>query len=314
MQSIVIFFVTFMVSSGGFVAASQDGTGVEWVALHYQAKKLLMKARATIEVDLLDSPALESGLREIPNGQKGISAKGKNLCIRIASDLPFGKFEEESIWIRASTGAALQADKLVSGRKNYRKIQRYGEDGYYQWRSHPENKAEKKLEPASWSMLSTEFFPFQPKPGNAMAVSDSSTLIFQIAAARLDLPGAQMKTVINVKGELVELVFTARNLEKLKAQWIDTTSSATEEVVKLNRQAQLLRRVTATATQLSKIQEDADVDIGFLGIQGNLEVFVLEGDGTPAIIVGKTKRLGEIRVKLMKREFDANCGKNKEAL
>ncbi len=298
MRWILGIFVVSFASLTGLVAASQSDTGVEWAALHFEAKKLLMTARTIVEVDVVDTAALEHELRRIPGDHKEILPEGKNVAIRLASDLPFGQFENETIWISRSTGAALQVEKLVTGRKHYSKVQRYGEDGFYQWRYKPGSNAEEKHDSSYWSVLKTKFVPFSPKAVEGRVVSDSASLLYQIAVARLDRPGAQLKTVINVRGELVEVVFTAQNLVKSTLKWTDSADGKQR-----SRKVSRLRRVSAKARALTMDSNAAEVDIGFMGIRGDLEIFVLEGDGTPAMIVGSSKGIGEVRVKLTKRFF-----------
>jgi hypothetical protein len=269
-----------------------------WSELEFKASKLLLSATATLSFKEQRGADATPDMHGPPRG-KALAVGDKVLLISMFNDLPFGRFEKVSAWLDPASGAALQSEKLVTGSKQYWKLRRYSSDGYYMWRSEPGSKQERKLNEPAWSKRSEYPVKWDQMPPAGTAVSDSYALLYLISAARLDREGASLTTIIYSKKKLVELEFKAGRLLTLPVSYTEVNGKQ-----KRTREGKIrVREVTGRGKPLDgKDSEDngKDVDLGFLGMQGELTVLLEEGTGIPIEVRGRADTIGKLRVILQK--------------
>jgi hypothetical protein len=270
-----------------------------WSELVFKARKLLLSATAILRFEQLEPG--DTQLREVPKGVSFPVGESRILHVSMRNQLPFGRDEKVSAWLDSGSGAALQSEKLVTGSKQYWKLRRYGQKGFFQWRSEPSGKAEKKLDRASWTRTSDYWVHWDQSPPEGVAVSDSYALLYLISAARLDQPGTSLKTVIFSKKKLVELEFKPGRRLHHKVSYTEKRSTTSKQ-----RSGKIwVREVKGTGKPLSGGGDGKDVDLGFLGMQGELTVLLEEGTGIPIEVQGRADNIGKLRVVLQQVTLQA---------
>lgn len=287
----------WLVAIGLVLAAAAEAaavTGVPWRELRFEGRKLLMKAEAVVRVRSAEAEAVVTDLAELPH-DRALMPAGAVVVVEVSSDLPLDRQEVTTSWVGLGDGRALQAEKLVSGRKNYWKRKRFSDIGYHQWRAEPGSKTELGAGRSAWTGTAESDTVFSPAPG-PRAVADPYALLYLIAAADLGRQGARHTVVIPSDESLVELELTTVGSESRRIELSDERDGT--RVVR--SEPMTVWRVRGEARRLSDGSADDEVETGLLGIRGGLELLVLS-DGTPVEISGRAKNLGRITVRLTRR-------------
>lgn len=280
---------------------------VGWTRLDFEARKLLLKATTSLEVERIPVSDARSQLEEAPEpagvavalGTPALGTPALTL-LTVRTDLPFGRDEVVTAWLDPTSGAALQAEKLVTGSKQYWKLWRFTDKGYYLWRSEPEDRSEAKLVQPSWSHRSQYAVSWDIDPGD-LPVTDSYALLYLISAARLDREGASLSVGLIEKKRLVQVQMEAGKRRRLAVdltlEWPGGSRRLDEEV--------MVREVRISGRLLSgAAADDEDVGLGFMGMHGEVHVALLEGSGIPVQVEGRTASFGSLTVRLRTARLD----------
>jgi len=274
------------------------GGSLVWRELRYSASKFLLRASTVIRVDEVDDDTLRPGLRQ-PIAGDGVALPSRVLVVGVATDLPFGRSERVSYWLDPATGAAVQGDKLALGGKPYRKVFRYLTDGIEVWRQSPANDGERAGDPNAWTRVRTaNIRPVHPFPAGAV-VTDSYALLPLASAIRLDEAGATATLYFIADDEPVRLDLIAGKLTFKRPGQHEVWPGGE----RVRRGDVLVRAATVRGRVVGKSSDSGDsaggdVDLGFLGMRGELTMYVEVGTGIPLEIVGRVDKVGEITVDL----------------
>lgn len=266
---------------------------VSWRQLTFKARKLLMSATTTVSVDMEDRRTAETVLRP-PPGTPAPSLPPTLARITMTSELPLGRSEVATAWTDPASGASLQAEKLVSGSRQYWKLRRYTPRGLFAWRAEPSSKTEAGTPHTAWSNREDTFEAWPQRIPPGVVVSDSYALLYLLSAARLDREGQQLRVLVFSDNRLLEVVFTSGATSLLQTSYRESWRGGSRE--RLGPVP--VRTVTTQARALDGGAGDAPVNLDFMGITGELAVAVELGTGTPVQLEGRTDVVGRIRVKL----------------
>ena len=274
--------------------SSEGLAAVPWVELRLSAHKFLLGASTTLRVEPVGASALAGALRTPPHGKPATLSGPDAVALTSETDLPFGRSERITVWLDPATGAAIQAEKLSLGHDPYRKVFRYTDRGEYTWRSAPANATEAVEDPNAWTRRSGSFQESPIAPPAGLALIEPYALLYLASAARLDQADAQLRLAILSDGRLIELMFTADGLVQKRA----TFDEAWPGGGRREGRVLMLRKVRVTARPLNAAGTGADVDLGFLGMRGDLTILVEAGTGIPVEVSGHAEHIGALTVRL----------------
>lgn len=272
---------------------------VPWAALHFQARKLGLSATSVIRSEVVPAATLAPLLRE-PPGVRGVPLPAWVVRLTVETDLPVGRDEQVQVWLDPATFAALQADKQTYGKRQYVKLHRYVTDGYYEWRYAPANQREAGRSPETWSARREGW----ARSAGALAggaVVDPYTLLYIVSATQLHRPGGRLTTWIVSRGRLVELSFANGGLTRRRVDHVESWG----EGERRHRGDALVRLVQVTAAGAASAPQDGKVDLGFLGMQGELTIALDADSGIPVEVSGRTRAVGQLVVRLTRAELTA---------
>jgi hypothetical protein len=269
---------------------------VGWSELTFKARKLLLSATATLRVSRLPAAA-DHGVRlEVPEGTALPLPETGLTVVTTATDLPFGRNELTTVWLDPASGAALQSEKLVTGSKAYWKLWRYTRRGFFRWRSEPAGGREKSLGREAWSRRDDRLMCWQEPLPEGRRVTDSYALLYLISAARLDREGSRLQCTIFSKGRCAELEFVAGEMVSAKVDFVEVAGGT-----ELRRRGEmLLRQVTGSGRLAGTASPSSDVDLGFLGMRGELSVLLEPASGIPVLVSGRADNIGRLVVRLQR--------------
>ncbi|MEM8998590.1 MAG: hypothetical protein AAGF23_27650 [Acidobacteriota bacterium] len=238
---------------------------VGWSELEYRASKLFVTAEAAVSLERRDG----------------------DMLMQLGSEV-LGRRSETRLWIDASTGRSIREERLKLHRDAALRAYVYGADHALKirYRERPLKEGRGPLE--SWVEKSRERQPFgaagDPLPDD---VTTPSALLYLLAASPLGATGDLFEApifadeqLVTARAEVVELVSFSGEIQRLGGAGI-------------HRPGQTLRiRLTG------RDPAGAAVDLGLLGLEGDLEVLIERDTRLPLAIRGAMPVVGTLDVKL----------------
>ena len=264
---------------------------VAWQELRFEAQKWLLSAGTVTRVELV--PAASVALREAP-GHEGTQPGGALVALlSIESRLPFGRTEVTRTWLDAATGAALQYEKRLSGRKPALRAGRYTTAGVFVWRVDPAGESESRQPPETWTRRRESHVAAQPALPAGERLVDSYALLYLVSAAGLG-PGGEARFFNLSRDRLIELRLTAREPVERRVHFDESRGG----VVRRRTGDVAVVPIEVSARPAGGGSGGDDVDLAFMGLRGTLTVFVEAATGVPVAIVGRADTVGTVTVRL----------------
>jgi hypothetical protein len=261
-----------------------------WKELQFEAHKLFLGASTTLRLRFEKLAA--AGLRPAAEGAAVASTWSSVAMLSLDSDLPFGRDERVTAWVDPFTGAVLQTERLSTGHKPGWKLQRYLGDGIFTWRATPSD-GEESLGHERWSRRSEKRTQWQGAVPDGLVVSDSYALFYLVSTHRFAAPGDELRICVPTKDRLVEVRLVAG--EQITEEF-DFEQVEGEETRRRSGEMRV-RVVRGLGRAVGSQAGDADVDLGFLGMRGEITI-LLSAEQVPLEIRGRVDGVGRVVVRL----------------
>ncbi len=262
-----------------------------WTQVRLEASQGFAKARTEVTLrPAPDAPLIEGGKgRPIePNGGSVMLAKAE-----IRAKLPFKRKHWIGwVWFDGTSGAAAQRVRLKLGKDPSRKSYRFGRDGIHRVVAKPRDASESKLEADAWTDVRHVYFPYPSTRPGCEDVSDP--LLLLVLAGDLGSGADSHKTVcVFNKKTLYRADLETEGTEKLQVRYDLKTGGG---------QASKEGVVTATKVRVSAKLVDPQApnrdDFEFLGLEGEISIWVDRATGLPLAVDGELPDVGPGRFKL----------------
>ncbi|MEM1177984.1 MAG: hypothetical protein AAGM22_06555 [Acidobacteriota bacterium] len=260
-----LFFVIF--AAFGAPRASAEGLKLDrvgWDALEYRASKLLVTAEADVTLE----------------------AKGSEVLLTLGSEV-LGRRSETRLWVDAATGRSVREERLKLHREAELRAYVYKPDHALKIRYRERPSAQGRAPIESWIEKSQQRQPFGT-PGEPLPVdvTTPSALLYLLAASPLE-----------ARGDLFEApIFADEKLVTARAEVVEVISYSGEIAMRgggVHRPGDTLR-IALTGRDPA----GGAVDLGLLGLEGDLEILVERGTRLPLAIRGAMPVVGTLDVKL----------------
>lgn len=294
--TVLLLAISSRQATAAAATAALDVERPRWSALEFDAAKFLFSASTRIEVRRLPAAAIGAGLRTTPQGHP-VAAPETVMEVTYASRGP-GHESFTRLWIDPADGAALQRMLSDRGSRLRERTYRFTDIGAWHYTRWPATRSEEKLPPQQWTRIEDGLRPY-PQAAAGQRVTETSALLWMIAAADLSRPGDRFET----------LTFSHRSVSRVS---IEVTGQRRVSVGYREHPAEhsagkaRLRGDTVDALVLRlgavRIDDPTDTeDFELLGLRGDLELLldpetraVLELHGRAKIVGGITVRLTEL--------------------
>lgn len=266
-----------------------------WHRIDLEARKLLMKAEASIEVERCPVSAVAGDLMTPPLGEAVIPTTGMVDVVEVRAEMPFGRSERVTVWLDAATGAVLQNVKRRFGKGRYWKARRYTTDGFYEWRTEPDEPEDLRLPPPRWSDRWEHQVVFDPAPSAKTVVTDP----YAFLAALPVLEAQDRPLAVASGGRAVEI-----RLRRLSRRAVGAKAE-----LHWPGGGRRLKRVLARACWVEVAPgpgvEAGSVETGLFGLRGTLELLLEPDSWTPLAIRGRARSIGRVVIRLERAELNA---------
>jgi len=277
-------------------AVAVDQPALTWSAIRLRARKFLLSASTELSVKHAPAAVVADELRQTGgDGAAAVSPGARVAVVTLYSSLPFGRREQTTAWLDGDSGAALQTEKLKTGGRPYWKLRRYLSGGYHQWRSEPASDQEKGGQSEHWSRRSERLVQWDMTPSDGAVVTDSYALLYLLAVHRLDRQGTRLRLCVSSETKLIEAEFVAGAASEVDADFEEVRPDGS---LRRRKGPLRVRTVVGSGRLLGSEAGSESVDLGLLGMSGQVTVLLEEGTGLPVEVRGHTEDIGSLTVKL----------------
>lgn len=277
-----------------------DAGRVGWSRLEFRASKLLLTASSVVEIGTESSAEARTDWLQPVRGTPLMPTGSEVVRLELDSQL-LGKTSELDLWVDPSTGAAFQRTQSEVGKKvrhhRHRSL-RFTHTGVSS-ATYRANDATVDKPFDQWTL--TESFATYPKNLSPQdAVSEPSVLFYLLAVAQLDDPGDQVSTHVFSKGQVMRVTLVVEERTRMRVDYVVSGAASESEQRVEGRQEALRIRLDSRPL----IDGDSETDFEFLGLKGDVEIFLDRQGRFPLQISGRIKRLGRGHVRLRRVVLD----------
>ena len=261
---------------------------IRWSELHFQARKLGFSIEAQLSLHHLSSADLSPALVQPTAGRwlEPPASGGWQLGLDTAG---LGKRSQLSLLVDRD-GRSLQRVQVERGRRlkdHHHRTHRFG-DGSVHIRTFKPKAGEESSEPKAWSNLDdwVQELPGGIRPGQ------STGLFYTLAAGDLNRPGDRLTTWVLAKNGVSEVDLEVEAREIVAVDFVEVDGAASRR----RSESIPALRIRVSGSRLE--DDEADSGFRFLGLRGNVYVFLDEATRAPLLITGRIGWLGRAQVKL----------------
>ena len=270
-----------------------DPDRVGWSKLEFRASKFLIKGNSQIEITTVSS--VGAGIDwQTPTQGAPLMPRGSDVIrIHLSSQL-LGKISELDLWIDPVTGAAFQRTQLETGKKtrhNRHRSLRFTNTGVSSstYRATDETVGEPYEQ---WTLTET----FSLNLTRDAMLTEPSALFYLLAVTNLEKPGDQVTIHVFSKGQVMRVTLAVEERTEVGVDYLESSSSRHEDLRVKGRREVLRIRLDGRPLE----EGDSGVDFEFLGLKGDVEVFLDPEGRFPVQISGDIKRAGRGHVRLQR--------------
>lgn len=267
--------------------------GVSWRRLEFQASKLMVKARAHVELSQHDAAQARAELMD-RQGQGALAPQDSRvLALEVGSSF-LGRHSKASIWLDPVDNAALQREQVETGKRQRVKTYRFCDGSVYSKRVTPRDDSEKSLAPDRWTHVLEE----QLAHDKDQTVIDPAALFYILSVADPKAYAGGQTVSLFSKGKIhsVALRFEAEEeldvdfelLPSVEPSIGDTSAGPTT----VDERVQALRYTLRPGDEADALE--------LLGLEGDLELWIEAERRIPVLVTGKVSPVGRVAVKLQR--------------
>lgn len=273
--------------------ADHDMARLRWSGLEFRASKLTVTA--TSEVEIRTEPVSQAADRWLdPSKGRPIMPQGPQVVTVSVGSEVLGKTSELDLWLDPGSAAAIQRTQLETGRKirhNRHRSLRFAERGVFTstYRASEETVA-KPFE--DWAL--TEEYESFPESTARQVVTEPTALFYLLAVADLDEKGDRLDTFVFSKGHVMRVVLEVVGTTELKVSYTEASEEGQKEI----KGRRPVVRIQLTGSPVGS--DGTAKDFEFLGLRGDVEIFLEPTRRIPVQISGNIRFVGRGHVRLQR--------------
>lgn len=275
-------------------SSTLDPTRVRWSKLELRASKLTVTADS--EVEIYREPTSRAVVRWLSSSRgEPVMPRGTEVVgIHLDSQV-LGKSSTLDLWVEPVSGAAFQRTQLETGKKvrhhRHRSL-RFTHEGVLNSTYRASDKTVDR--PYKEWPLSESFEPFPEGISRGAVVTEPSALFYFLAAGDLDQTGDAIVTYVFSKNRLMRVRLTVLGTAEIKVDYTEISGAGQKQV----KGRQEVRHIRLEGTPVGGGGSDRDFE--FLGLRGDVEIFLERSRRIPVQISGDIRYVGRGHVRLQR--------------
>jgi hypothetical protein len=257
-----------------------DPDRAAWTSARFHASKFLVSGDATITLENADLAAREEPLME-PREGAPVEPDEELLKLGFKTD-SLGNHSQGFLLMNARSGAALQ---LVQLKEDRYRVSRFTEIGKYLRTHRPKNR-EEGLPYKQWTNHSEELRPFPPAALGAV-ITEPLALLYIIPAAPLAKPGDHLELLAALRKQVFRVRIEVGKPRQIKIDYKERSSTGT---------ARRKGKITPLRVLVrgEGLNPEDDEEFEFLGLRGDIELYLQPETGVPVRLTGAIKIVGKV--------------------
>jgi hypothetical protein len=257
-----------------------DPARVSWTSIRFHVSKYLVSGDTTITLENTDLATLAEPLME-PGEGTPVEPDDEVLKLGFKIDSP-GNSSQGSLLMNTRSGAAVQ---LVQLKKDRYRISRFTDIGRYR-HTHRPTDGEESLPHAQWTDRSDDLRLF-PADAAGATIAEPVALLYAIGAAPLEKPGDQLELFAVIRKQVFRVRAEVGNPKEIKIDYKEHSSTGTARRKGKTTPLRVLVRGEG-------LNPDDDEEFGFLGLRGDIEVYLQPETRVPLRLTGAMKVIGKV--------------------
>jgi hypothetical protein len=274
-----------------------DPERVVWTDLFFKAEHFLVICAIEVQLESFPAAAVEASLMAIPEGVplQTSTQTVHRVTVNTTIDPLFGSTVtlRNQVWFDPKSGNALQRIRFRRGEDDFQKLYRFTKKGVYRLRREPAGKQEIPLPPEQWTDVRETFYPYDLIQIGCISVTESSVIPYIIASERRPQDSEPLDLCVFHKRLLHHVQIVPTGVKQHEVRYVERSKQA--EVQKQGIVDAL--RLSLRARTLTTI-EGEDEDFSFLGLKGDMAIYVDSGSGIPVQISGDIPTIGRVDLTL----------------
>lgn len=291
------FLVSLLLGGIGVMVAESavfDPDRVRWSQLDFRASKLTVAAASRVRLRTESASRATGAWLGSSTGRPLMPRTAEVVRIELVSEI-LGKSSELDLWIDPISAVAFQRTQLETGKKvrhNRHRSLRFTDTGVFNatYRATDET-VDRPYE--EWT-LSESFEPHPAGLGRGVAVTEPSALFFLLAVADLDEAGDRLTTFVFSKNRVMRVELAFQGKTEIKVDYTEITDKG-ERSVKGRQEVVRIRLDDSPVGPGGKGK-----DFEFLGLRGDVEIFLEPERRIPLQISGNIRYVGKGHVRLQR--------------
>ena len=267
-----------------------DGPG--WNRLEFRAQKFGFTATSSVELERTPAAKVAWEL-----GKPGTARERGGPLVQLTFEsTALGDTTGERVWLDPATGASLES---TSWRRGSFKVHRYDGPTVLFERRKPAGDAEKGAPASAWTDRWSHDYPVPKAPG--LVVADPATLLYSVATAPLQQVGDTRRLLAFDREGSNEVRLEVKERLRIPVTYERHRGG---EVTRNREEVEVLR----IALSYRPLGPGGGGDTRFLGLKGNLEIFLDPALRLPVKVSGKSA-FGHVDVLLDRAFLDPSSGR-----
>ena len=265
-----------------------DETNLHWSKLEFKAYLILVPLTADVEFTKVNSSDAVSGFYN-PADKPLIAPAGDELLLLTMNSDNFGRKSNVRFWFEPNL-TGLETEQIDTGRKNYVRAYRFGQNGVYRRDIFP-TKQEEDLPRNKWTKLEHHEYP-HPPDFQSKQLTDSAALFYIVSAANLNKSGDTFTFYTFGKKHLSKIELKVEGTSDID---VDYYEHGTESKRRVEDTVNALR-ISITATPVgADIKEN---EFEFLGLKEDIKIYLDPRYRIPLQISSRIKIIGSVNIRL----------------
>ena len=301
-SAILLFFV-FLIHSGSPVRAQSfnrlnlDPHRVLWSDLAFRAKGTFVDVAVDIRLSPFPTAEFESIWQTYPQPipLPFVGQEVYKLEVNRVIDHIFSRAVKLSnqVLFNAKQAISLYRVRLRRGKDDIERAYWFSGEGVHRLRTMPKTKGETSLDPAKWTDVKTDFYPYDLTRLECPQVVDPMLLIYLLSAAPISKDGEVLSLCVFGKQQLHQVRLRVDGLQTLE---VDYAEKAGEGEVRKKGKVDGLR-VTLESEPMARDKKNAE-SFSFLGMHEDIAIHIDPELRIPLQVSGKIPTVGAVTLKL----------------
>ena len=293
-----VLIVACLLSGSSLSAGAEPGAATAtWKKLTYEASGWI--GSSNIQIELLESSPRElQAATPEPLGEAPLQSDPQRILvmdIQARADSAISKHRSRvRIWFDAASGAVMQREKIRSGKKPYRKVYRFAENGASRLKQMPRSRDEAGEPAQTWSKTRQSTYPYDLQDTGCATVTDPALILYLLSTRDSHAPSTPPPRCVFFDDALYRVSFTVRDGERLPVSYRDNTDGKNAQDVSDSRAVRHYRLGVAPLTPGADRK-----DFELLELRGDIVITMDPQAGIPVQLAGDRPGVARITIPLI---------------